>query len=255
MYAVLSPAKTLDFSPVSLSVKTTKPVLSSHINELVSAMKEKSAADIKKLMGVSDKIAQLNYERYQSFETLDEKAALLAFQGDVYKGLEAETLDSNSLDYAQDHIGILSGLYGLLRPLDMMKAYRLEMGTSLVNERGQNLYEFWGDLVTGEVNKNIKDSQSQALVNLASNEYSKVLNKKRIHVPVIDVAFKEIKGNAKPKIISFYAKKARGTMARFMIDKQVNSLEALRKFDCDGYYFEPSASCETELVFYRHLEG
>ncbi len=254
MYAVLSPAKTLNFSSVDTGLSATDPVLMSHTQELVSIMKNYSSDDIKNLMSVSDKIAQLNYERYQDFENQETKEALLAFQGDVYKGLDAETLDQKGLAYAQDHIGILSGLYGLLRPLDKMAPYRLEMGTSLQNKRGKNLYEFWGALVTDLVRENMQACEAEALVNLASNEYADVLKRDLFQKPIIDIVFKEIKGNAAPKIISFYAKKARGLMARFMIDMEVQSVEALQEFNRDGYFFEPSQSCDTQLVFYRRLE-
>lgn len=251
MFAVLSPAKSLDFSQQELSFKPTNPLFKQETKELTDIMKEKSASDIKDLMGVSDKLAELNAGRYADFYNQEEKPAIYAFQGDVYKGLEAEELEDEQLNFANSHVGILSGLYGLLRPFDLMHPYRLEMGTKLENQHGKDLYAFWQGKVTEAVNKQLKQSNSIALVNLASNEYYKVLQPKDLDKPVLDIAFKEIKGDKPPKIISFFAKKARGLMARHMIEVQAKTLDDLKSFNKEGYYFEKSASDENQLMFYR----
>lgn len=254
MYAILSPAKTLDFSKTDFAFEARDPLLMEDTKALIDVMKEKSQNDIAELMSVSDKLAELNHTRYQNFFKQDKKAAILAFQGDVYKGLEARTLDKDQLLYADKHIGILSGLYGLLRPLDDMRAYRLEMGTRLETERGKNLYEFWGDKVTNRVNQVMRETNAPALVNLASNEYADVINKDAIERDVLDIVFKDIKPGGKPKIISFYAKKARGLMARYMVEKEVKSLQELRGFDKEGYYFVGEESDDQSLVFHRKLD-
>lgn len=254
MFAILSPAKSLDFSEKELSFKPTEPLFEKETKELVSVMKEKSTKDIKDLMGVSDNLAELNYERYQDFYNQDEKPAIYAFQGDVYKGLQAEDFDDEQLKYAQNHIGVLSGLYGLLRPFDVMRAYRLEMGTKLENKNGKDLYEFWNGKVTIAVNDQLRKSNSTHVVNLASNEYYKVLQPKELDKPVLDIVFKEIKGDKPPRIISFFAKKARGLMAKHMAEVEAKTIDDLKSFDKEGYYFEKDASNENALSFYRKHE-
>ena len=213
-----------------------------------------SPGDIRELMGVSEKIADLNHHRFMNWGTpftLDNaKQSVLAFKGDVYTGLEAETLSADQLAFAQKHLRILSGLYGLLRPLDLMQPYRLEMGLKFANRGGANLYEFWGDTLTKTVNKQLRGSGSRVLVNLASNEYFKALQPGALDAEIITPVFKDLKGG-KYKIISFFAKKARGRMARFIIEKELNEPNGLKKFRADGYRYNKAESTARELVFTR----
>jgi cytoplasmic iron level regulating protein YaaA (DUF328/UPF0246 family) len=205
-------------------------------------------------MGVSEKIADLNHHRFMNWGTpftLDNaKQSVLAFKGDVYTGLEAETLSADQLAFAQKHLRILSGLYGLLRPLDLMQPYRLEMGLKFANRGGANLYEFWGDTLTKAVNKQLRGTGSRVLVNLASNEYFKALQPGALDAEIITPVFKDLKGG-KYKIISFFAKKARGRMARFIIEKELNEPGGLKKFRADGYRYNKAESTARELVFTR----
>ena len=211
-------------------------------------------ADIQSLMGVSEKIANLNHERFMNwhpeFTSNNAKQALLAFKGDVYTGLDADTLDAGGLKFAQKHLRILSGLYGLLRPLDLMQPYRLEMGLRLKNRGGKNLYEFWGDDIAKAVQSALGKSGSPLLINLASNEYFKSVNAKSLDAEIITPVFKDLKQD-KYKMISFYAKKARGLMARYIIDQRLNEPDGLKSFDSEGYYFSDQQSTERELVFLR----
>lgn len=253
MIAVLSPAKTLDYSQGHLQA-IQSPTLKKDTNELIDVLKKKSRKDLMKLMNIKEKLADLNFQRYQSFSPRytknNSKAAVLAFKGDVYLGLQADLFKKNHIDYAQDHLRILSGLYGILKPLDKMQPYRLEMGTSLKTQKGKNLYQFWDDKITKELNKTIKNSKSKYLVNLASNEYFKSIDKAKLNVPVIDVAFKEYR-DGKLKFISFNAKKARGLMAKYMIENKVSSITKLKAFNLDGYYYEESLSKDGLLTFVR----
>ena len=205
-------------------------------------------------MGVSESIANLNHERFMNwhpeFTPQNAKQALLAFKGDVYTGLAAETLDAKGLKFAQKHLRILSGLYGLLRPLDLMQPYRLEMGLRFNNRVGKNLYEFWGNDISDAVQADLKKSGSPLLINLASNEYFKSVNAKTLDAEIITPVFKDLK-QGKYKMISFFAKKARGLMARFIIDRQLNDPEGLKEFDAEGYYFSKTLSTASELVFLR----
>jgi cytoplasmic iron level regulating protein YaaA (DUF328/UPF0246 family) len=205
-------------------------------------------------MKVSDKIAGLNVARFEqwseTFTQENARQAILAFKGDVYTGLEAESLDDDGFDYAQKHLRMLSGLYGLLKPLDLMQPYRLEMGTRLANERGTNLYQFWGNIITNKLNEAISEQGDNVLINLASNEYFKAVKPKQLDATVITPVFKDCK-NGQYKVISFYAKKARGMMARYIIDNKVDSIEALTQFDVAGYYFSEEESSDKELVFKR----
>ena len=211
-------------------------------------------ADIQSLMGVSAKIANPNHERFMNwhpeFTSNNAKQALLAFKGDVYTGLDADTLDAGGLKFAQKHLRILSGLYGLLRPLDLMQPYRLEMGLRLKNRGGKNLYEFWGDDIAKAVQSALGKSGSPLLINLASNEYFKSVNAKSLDAEIITPVFKDLKQD-KYKMISFYAKKARGLMARYIIDQRLNEPDGLKSFDSEGYYFSDQQSTERELVFLR----
>lgn len=253
MIVLLSPAKTLDFEQ-SGKHAFSSPRLMKKTKELVGDLKKKSVQDIMELMHVSEKIGTLNAERFSAFKAPfteeNAKQALFAFKGDVYVGLEAETLDTAGIAYAQDHIRILSGLYGILKPLDLMQAYRLEMGTKLANKAGGNLYEFWGDSITKLINKDLKETGTEWVVNLASNEYYKSVNEKAIKGKILKVDFKEDR-DGKFKIISFSAKKARGLMSRYIIDHRIENPEALKGFNTENYAFNEDLSMENHLVFTR----
>ncbi|MCE2858949.1 MAG: peroxide stress protein YaaA [Oxalobacteraceae bacterium] len=256
MLIVLSPAKTLDYeSP--LSVKThTQPDFIPRSSELIALLREMSPAKIGSLMKISDSLSHLNAARYASwskkFNFDNARQALLAFNGDVYEGLDAASLSEKQLGWAQDHLRILSGLYGVLRPLDLMQPYRLEMGTKLPNARGKDLYAFWADEVTAALNASLQAQKSKALVNLASEEYFKSVKAASLVVPVITPVFEDWKGG-KYKIISFYAKRARGLMARFAIEKKITRPESLKDFDSEGYAFEPKGSDDGHWLFRRRL--
>lgn len=258
MLAVISPAKKLDFETPSKDLPIHQCQLLGEAQELIKRCKELSPSDIASLMKLSDKLAGLNAARFGDWNTpftLDNaKQAIFSFKGDVYVGLDAETLSPDDLVFAQDNLRILSGLYGLLRPLDLMQAYRLEMGTKLDNVRGKNLYDFWGTLITDVLNQTLKENNSQVLVNLASTEYFKAVKAKNINAQIITPVFKDYK-NGQYKIISFYAKKARGLMVRYMIDKRVENPEQLTGFDYEGYVYDPSQSSNDTMVFTRKLEG
>jgi cytoplasmic iron level regulating protein YaaA (DUF328/UPF0246 family) len=254
MLTVISPAKTLDFETPPTTRKATQPLLLERSAELVEDARALSPEDIRSLMGVSEKLADLNHRRFMNWGTpftLDNaKQSLLAFKGDVYTGLEAETLSAHQLNFAQKHLCILSGLYGLLRPLDLMQPYRLEMGLKFTNRGGGNLYEFWGDSITRALNQQLKKSGSPVLVNLASNEYFKSVQAGELDAEVITPVFKDLK-NGKYRVISFFAKKARGQMARFIIDKELNEPDGLKKFRVDGYRYSRGESTAREMVFTR----
>ena len=254
MLIVISPAKTLDYETPATTRQATQPAFLSRASELVEDARRLTPGDIQSLMGVSESIANLNHERFMNwhpeFTRQNAKQALLAFKGDVYTGLAAETLDAKGLKFAQKHLRILSGLYGLLRPLDLMQPYRLEMGLRFNNRAGKNLYEFWGNDISDAVQADLKKSGSPLLINLASNEYFKSVNAKTLDVEIITPVFKDLK-QGKYKMISFFAKKARGLMARFIIDHQLNDPEGLKEFDAEGYYFSKTLSTASELVFLR----
>jgi len=254
MLTVISPAKTLDFETAPTTRRSTRPQFLERAAELVKEARELSPDDLRELMGVSEKIAELNHQRFMNWSepfTLDNaKQAVLAFKGDVYTGLEAETLNSGQLQFAQQHLRILSGLYGLLRPLDLMQPYRLEMGIRFATPGGRNLYEFWGDSLTRALNTQIGKSGSRVLVNLASNEYFKSLQPGALDAEIVTPVFKDLKGG-KYKIISFYAKKARGQMARYIIDNELNEPDGLRRFRRDGYRYNKAESTAREPVFTR----
>lgn len=258
MLIVVSPAKTLDFETPAKTETYSQPRFLDQSKKLVTEMRKMAPLDISNLMGISDKLASLNAARYeqwqQPFTTTNAKQAVLAFKGDVYTGLDAETLSDKDLSFAQEHLRILSGLYGVLRPLDLMQPYRLEMGIKLANEKGPNLYSFWGDEITDSINQELAESSNPVLINLASNEYFKSVKPKKLKAEVITPVFKDEK-NGKYKIISFYAKKARGLMTRYIIDNRIDSPESLKAFDVEGYYFKPEESNSKEWVFYRdHAE-
>lgn len=254
MLTVISPAKTLDFETAPTTRRSTRPQFLERAAELVKEARELSPDDLRELMGVSEKIAELNHQRFMNWSepfTLDNaKQAVLAFKGDVYTGLEAETLSAGQLRFAQQHLRILSGLYGLLRPLDLMQPYRLEMGIRFATQGSGNLYEFWGDSLTRALNTQLGKSGSRVLVNLASNEYFKSLQPGALDAEIVTPVFKDLKGG-KYKVISFYAKKARGQMARYIIDNELNEPEGLRRFRRDGYRYNKAESTAREPVFTR----
>ncbi|PSW18997.1 peroxide stress protein YaaA [Photobacterium sanctipauli] len=254
MLIVVSPAKTLDYESPLATNTYTLPELVDHSAELIEVCRELTPAQIASLMKVSDKIAGLNAARFAEwspeFTTDNARQAILAFKGDVYTGLAAETMTEDDFAYAQKHLRMLSGLYGLLKPLDLMQPYRLEMGTKLANNRGTNLYQFWGEIITDKLNAALAEQGDDILVNLASNEYFKSVKPKSLQAKVITPVFKDCK-NGTYKVISFYAKKARGMMARYILDNKVDSIEGLQAFDTAGYYFVAGESTETELVFKR----
>ena len=256
MLTVISPAKTLDFESPPTTRRSTVPALVDRSAKLVEDMRALSPDDIRSLMGVSEKIADLNHRRFmnwsQPFDLDNAKQAILAFRGDVYTGLAAETLDSAQLGFAQKHLRILSGLYGMLRPLDLMQPYRLEMGIKFANRGGNNLYQFWGDEITKGLNAQLKKIQSDVLVNLASNEYFKAVKPKELNAEIITPVFKDLK-SGKYKVISFYAKKARGQMVRFIIENGMEAPDGLKRFDTDGYRYNPGQSTARELVFTRDV--
>ncbi|PNH80434.1 peroxide stress protein YaaA [Vibrio diazotrophicus] len=254
MLIVVSPAKTLDYESPLPTTRFTQPELTSHSAELIKVCRTLTPQDIADLMKVSDKIAGLNVARFEqwteTFTPDNSRPAIFAFKGDVYTGLEAETLSEADLDYAQTHLRMLSGLYGLLKPLDLMQPYRLEMGTKLGNERGSNLYQFWGNIITDKLNEAIKAQEDNVLINLASNEYFKAVKPKALDAQVITPVFKDCK-NGQYKVISFFAKKARGMMARYIIENRIESVKQLESFDTAGYYYCAAESTAAELVFKR----
>lgn len=254
MLTLISPAKTLDFETPPGTRKHTQPGFLKQSEALVAQARELSPADIRDLMGVSEAIADLNCRRFHNWATpfsLDNaKQAVLAFRGDVYTGLDADTLGTQQLAFAQAHLRILSGLYGLLRPLDLIQPYRLEMGLKFANSGGANLYRFWGDSITRELDRQLAKSGSPVLINLASNEYFKAVQPGALDADIITPQFKDWK-NGKYKIVSFYAKKARGQMARFIIEQQLNDADGLLAFDRDGYRYNKKESGPREPVFTR----
>lgn len=255
MLSVISPAKTLDFETPSTTDKVTQPDFLDHSKPLIEILRDYSPQQLSDLMGISDKLAGLNAARFADWQppfTLDNaKPAVQAFQGDVYTGLEANTFSDDDNLFAQQHLRILSGLYGLLRPLDLIQAYRLEMGTKLPNDAGKDLYAYWKPTLTQALNSAIEESGSNVLVNLASNEYFKAIDTKKLAARVITPVFKDEK-NGSFKIISFYAKKARGLMSAWIIQQQINDPEQLTAFDVAGYRFDPAASQGDTLVFTRN---
>ena len=254
MLALISPAKTLDYESVLPTDAHTLPRLLKHSQELINVSRHLSATEIANLMSVSEKIANLNVERFNDwqpeFNFSNARQALFAFKGDVYTGLDAYALNDQHIAYAQQHLRMLSGLYGLLRPLDLMMPYRLEMGTKLKNPRGQHLYDFWDNIITDLINQDLAEVHSDLLVNLASDEYYKSVKPGKIKAEIIKPVFLDQK-NGKYKVISFYAKKARGLMARFIIENQAKRAEDLKSFNMDGYYFDADSSLKGELVFKR----
>lgn len=256
MLVVVSPAKNLDYQSPLATQLHSQPDFLQHSQQLVEALRELSAADLSQLMSISDKLGVLNHQRYVDWATpfsLDNaRPAVLAFNGDVYAGLDAPSMDDEGFAFAQQHLRILSGLYGVLRPLDLMQAYRLEMGTRFApnDADADNLYGFWGDAITDALNRQLAAIDSEWLLNCASNEYFKSVQPKRLDGNIITPVFKDEK-NGQYKIISFYAKKARGLMARYVIDRRLTHPEQLHDFNVAGYQFEPEQSTGQQLVFYR----
>jgi cytoplasmic iron level regulating protein YaaA (DUF328/UPF0246 family) len=257
MLTLISPAKTLDFETPAVTDVYTQGEFLEHSAELIDQLKLQSPNDISDLMKLSSKLSELNVQRYHDwclpFHQENAKTAVLAFKGDVYTGLNAESFTEENFSYAQSHLGILSGLYGLLRPLDLIQPYRLEMGTKFSNSRGANLYTFWGSIITDAINQRLALTSSKILLNLASNEYFKAVKTKELKAELITPVFKDEK-NGQYKIISFYAKKARGLMAAYIIKNKVSSVKQLCEFDVAGYRFVAAESNAQILTFKRSEE-
>lgn len=254
MLMLLSPAKTLDYQSPLATSRFTQPEHLDHAQLLITQLRELSPAQISQLMKLSDPLASLNAGRYADwqpkFTPENARQALLAFKGDVYTGLHASDFNEEDFDFAQQHLRMLSGLYGLLRPLDLMQPYRLEMGTKLANPRGKDLYAFWGERISGWLNEALSEQGDEVLLNLASNEYFSSVKRKALNARIIDTEFKDLK-NGQYKIISFYAKKARGLMARYVIKNRLRDPLDLRAFDTQGYCFNQEQSSADKLVFLR----
>ena len=249
MLVVVSPAKKLNMNPIN-NLKETEPFFSKNANELISVVKKLSSDNLKELMGISPQLAELNKQRFMDFGKQDKKAAAFAFAGDTYKGLDIEKMNQIDLEWAQEHLRILSGLYGLLRPLDSIEPYRLEMGSKLKGSHGNSLYEYWDDKISKNLNEHAKKIGTDILVNCASNEYFNVIKPNTLSLRVITPIFMERK-NGQEKIISFYAKNARGAMARFIIQNRLVDFEEIKNFHLDGYIFEPLKSDENKYIFIR----
>ena len=254
MLILLSPAKALDFDPAPSTVPHTQPLFIQQSAELIDLLQEKTPAQIASLMSLSDALAGLNVARYAAwspkFTAKNAKQAVLAFNGDVYEGLDAKSLTPEQLAWTQDHLCILSGLYGVLRPLDYMQPYRLEMSTALTNVYGSNLYKFWGAHISHYLNERLQRDMSPVVINLASQEYFKAVDGKTLKARVVECVFQELKGD-QYKIVSFYAKRARGLMARYAATHRVVTPQQLQGFDVEGYAYEAAASSPDRLVFRR----
>jgi cytoplasmic iron level regulating protein YaaA (DUF328/UPF0246 family) len=254
MQVLLSPAKSLDWSPVAPDLPRSAPVLARDMGVLMRTMKRKSAGQLAELMHLSDSLATLNRDRFEAMTGAPDpevaRPAVLAFNGDVYQGLEAREWSREDLLWAGEHLAILSGLYGVLRPLDDIEPYRLEMGTRLKTRRGASLYDFWDDRVTKVLNRWLADDPSPVVINLASNEYARVVQDRKLKAPIITPQFKELDGG-KAKVISFFAKRARGMMARYIVKQRLADPTALLDFTDGGYRFDPDLSTDTTPVFTR----
>lgn len=255
MLFLLSPAKKLDYdSPLAADYEFEQPLFVAQATELIEVLKTKSEQEIADLMKLSDSLASLNVERYQawepSFDQSNSRQAILAFNGDVYEGLEASTLNQKQLAWTNQHVVILSGLYGVLRPLDLMRPYRLEMGTRLATSKGKNLYEFWDEQIADYLNQRLAEQKNPLIVNLASEEYFKAVKKDVLTYPVVQCVFKEERDGVY-KIISFSAKRARGLMCRYAIENGIDDLEGLKQFNLEGYSYDEASSSEDSLVFLR----
>lgn len=252
MLIALSPAKRLDFTEADPALPASERRFRDDTANLSRTARARTVAELRRLMGISDDLARLNRERFQAFQpdSLDGVQAAFAFAGDVYEGLHARDLDAGGLTFAQDHIRILSGLYGLLRPLDRIQPYRLEMGTRLKTRRGSSLYDFWGDRISKMLNADAEGHDDPTLVNLASQEYFGAVDARALKLPVVTCHFREGTTD-ESRIISFFAKRARGTMARFAVDKRLERAEDLKAFDRDGYRFDKAGSSQTDWIFIR----
>lgn len=254
MLIVISPAKSLDFESQVKTDIHSEASFTKDAEQLIKILRKLKVDEIGDFMGISPKLAQLNFERFLQwnlpFTPDNAKQALLAFKGDVYTGIDAKSLSDTDFENAQSKLRILSGLYGVLKPMDLIQAYRLEMGKKLENRRGKNLYEFWGDKITKSINKDLKEYDHKHLINLASNEYYKSIKAKQINAEIVTPAFKDLK-NGQYKMISFFAKKARGLMTRFIIQNGITNPEDLKAFDLDGYIYNPNLSKDNAPVFTR----
>lgn len=254
MLTILSPAKTLDYESELATQRFSQPELLDRSGQLIAIAKKLTPADLSSLMGISDKLAILNAQRFNDwqpdFTPENARQAILAFKGDVYTGLQAEDFSEQDFDFAQQHLRMLSGLYGLLRPLDLMQPYRLEMGIRLNNPQGSNLYAFWGELLTEKLNATLQEQGDNILINLASDEYFKAVKPAKLQAELIKPVFLDEK-NGNYKVISFYAKKARGLMSRFIIKERLTQRKQLEEFCLEGYRYDVSRSQGNELVFTR----
>jgi len=254
MLAILSPAKTLDYETPLKTKLNSQPIYGRESNQLIKTLRTFEPFEVASLMKISDKLADLNHKRYVEWRNKPAESktrpAALAFKGDVYQGLEAESFNDNDLKFAQRHLRILSGLYGLLRPLDVIQPYRLEMGTKLKTSKGQNLYDYWGTKLTTGLNEALKESKERTLVNLASNEYFGAVQPKLLEGSLLNIGFKE-KRNGQLKFVSFSAKKARGLMAKFIIKERLKNPDDLKNFDLEDYKFNKKLSSELDWTFSR----
>lgn len=254
MLILISPAKKLDYDTAPITEQHTQPDFLDDAQELIGVMRGYDAESVGQLMHLSEALSELNVQRYQDwsqpFNLQNAKQAILAFKGDVYAGMNADTFTEANLSFAQQHLRMLSGLYGLLKPLDLMQPYRLEMGTRLENPRGKNLYEFWGEQITNAVNSALKESRGDSIINLASNEYFKSVKKKQLQGQLITPQFKEYKDGTY-KMIGIYAKRARGLMSRYIIENELTTPEPIQSFDWEGYQYNTELSSESEWVFTR----
>lgn len=255
MLTIISPAKTLDYQSPLITSDYSKPQFMPETQQLVEVCKKLSANELAKLMSISPKLAEVNYQRFQdwhaNFTPDNARQAILAFKGDVYSGLHVEDFTDKDLSFAQSHLRILSGLYGVLRPLDLIQPYRLEMGIRLKNGHNSNLYQFWGDKLTDHLNKELAQSANPTLINLASNEYFKAIKAKQLKASIIQPIFLD-KSKGEFKVISFYAKKARGLMSRFIIKNNINQSNDIKSFNLEGYQFDSKRSTELEWFFIRN---
>ena len=256
MLAVLSPAKALDFTPAPLRIKTTEPALMRDATSLMRTTRGLTQKRIRELMNLSPDLAKLNYERFHAFEQpfsdTNAMPAGLAFNGDVYRGFDARTLEPEQLEWAQDKVAILSGLFGLLRPLDLIQPYRLEMGTRLKTRRGANLYDFWGDRIAKQIKARLAEHDDSTLINLASNEYFKAVKIKTLKTPVVECVFEDWKTHPdEGTVIGFLAKYARGLMARYIVTQRIDNVSGLKDFNVDRYSFQRSRSDASRWVFAR----
>ena len=250
MLLILSSAKTLVFDDAFTVPETTQPIFQEESDFLVNSLQTFSSKDLEKLLGVSESLANLNYQRFQSFNTSQKQTSILAYRGDVFKQLELERFKDKDYLFAQDHLRIISGLYGILRPLDEMSPYRLEMSTRLKTQKADNLYKFWTEKVTQRLNNELQEHQTQVLLNLASDEYSRIINSKQFNYPILKVSFKEMR-NGKLKTIGITAKKSRGLMTNWIIQHQIDDPSELKNYSGLGYHYDESLSNEKESVFIK----